>query len=103
MAQCNRHYTIHFSINYLYVSHISVGRNIQHLISGNKGCYLFYGRAILIPFFIPPMYGLLLFLGVIMPLKIKEAIIRKLKRVFSKQLEDSLPQRLREYTPLINH
>ena len=74
-------------------------------ILGNRVRYLFYGRAILLPLFIPPIYGLLLFIGGIMPLKIKEAIVKELKRVFSRnqRLEESLPQRLQECTPLINH
>ena len=74
-------------------------------ISGNTIRYLFYGQIIFLPSFIPPMYGLLHFIIRTMPLKIKEAMIRVLKRVFSssQQLEESLPQRLQECTPLINH
>ena len=77
----------------------------SNIISGNIVCYFFYGQVILMPSFIPPIYGLLLFIGGIMPLKIKETIVRELKRVFcrNRQLEESLPQRLQEYTPLINH
>ena len=75
----------------------------SNLISGNTVRYFLYMRTIQIPIFISPMYGLLLFIGGIMPLKIKETIVRELKRVFSRsqQIEESLPQRLQEYTPLI--
>ena len=76
----------------------------SNLIAGNTVRYLLYKQVIEMLIFIPPIYGLLLFIGGIMPLKIKEVIFR-LKRVISKnqQLEDSLPHRLQEYTPLINH
>ena len=77
----------------------------SNLIAGNTVRYMLYKQATEIPIFIPPMYGLLRFIRGTMPLKIKEAMIRVLKRVFSRsqQLEESLPQRLQEYTPLINH
>ena len=77
----------------------------SNLIAGSMSCQVFYNYAIVTPIFIAPIYGFLLFVRRIIPLKIKEVIIRELKRVFnrSQQLEESLPQRLQECTPLINH
>ena len=98
--------TLFTSVLICYMSFTFLVEGIySNLISGNTVLYSLYMRAIQIPIFISPMYGLLLFIGGIMPLKIKEAIIRELKRVFSssQQLEESLPDRLQECTPLINH
>ena len=91
------------------ISNMSVTFQLEGIysskVSGNTFRYIIFSLVILISHFIPPMYGILLFIGGIMPLKIKNSIVRELKRVFSRsqQLEESLPQRLQEYTPLINH
>ena len=55
----------------------------SNLIAGNTVRYMFYKYAMNTPIFIPPMYGLLLFIGRIMPLKMKKAMSRELKRVFN--------------------
>ena len=98
--------TLFTSLLIMYLSFTFLFEGIySNLISGNTLRYMFYMQVIRMILFIPPMYGFLLFIVGTMPLKIKEAMIRVLKRVFSRsqQLEESLPQRLQEYTPLINH
>ena len=74
----------------------------SNLIAGTAVLLVFYKCVIEMSIFIPPIF---LFIGGIMPLKMKKAIVRELKRVFKKDqlIEESLPHRLQEYTPLINH